>query len=281
MMRILLFIALFSSSFAVFSQTPITLQSDRPGIGYNANTVGKGVVLHQVGYQWSRSNVLYWYIDNHDMTSNVRVGILKDLEVHWNFNYNFSKTATDLPASDPRRQFFTDESNHGVSLTSFGARYRFLSGTGWKPTMAVMVDFETPLVSLDYRGNTPTGNALLISNWNYESGLFWGITTGVTQIGRSNTIPYAINFGSGIGSRWSVFIEYYGSFSRYESFGTPYNVLTNGFDGGLTFLAHSNIVLDASAGWQNINDEGNAGIRDSFFVSAGLTWAIQAWSKSK
>ena len=273
----LLFIVL--APFSLWSQDNFTIQSDRPGIGYNANTVGKGVVLHQFGYQWSRTHLPLWYNDGHDFTSNLRIGILKDLEAHWNINLNHTYTGTNLPEEDPRRQFILKNEITGISLNSFGARYTFLRGEKWKPTMAVMGDIETPLVNETYRSGLPTGSVLLITNWSFPNNLFWGITTGITSIGRTNTIPYAINIGGNIGSKWSVFGEYYGSFSAYKSNNISYIAYTNGVDAGFTYLMNKNIVLDFFGGWQDINDEGNFFLKNSFFLSAGITWAIQAWNK--
>lgn len=263
----------------IFAQDEFSINSDRPAVGYNANTVGKGVVLHQIGYQYARglNQYITYYTYDQDITSNLRIGILDRLEVHWNFNYKISGLWEDnLSESDPRRGFYQSFKEKGVSLNSLGARYTIVKGEQWKPAFAVMAEINTPLISHPGTPQIITGNILAIANWNFKNGIFWGITAGTTNLGHIYEFPYAINFGGNIGQKTSLFIEYFGSFSS-----DPLNndqVLINGIDGGVSFRPHKNIVLDLYGGWSLI-DADTWSPDQSFFISTGITWAIQAWNK--
>jgi hypothetical protein len=225
------------------------LNSDRPGQTYNASTVGKGVLMTQLGLDIGGHRLYKWDLESTSVKGLVelRYGLLPNLEIGGMY-YGFSNKIDNdsIPDADRKEQAFggnvrynlkeTDHSTFGLLLdyanynddlgSSGAGTLKFLYGVKLSETFNL-----TGNLGYSYGGEDPSGNFL-----------------------------YTLNLGAGFFEDFGVFLESYG-FVYSESSDIW-------IDGGLWYMINPHIQWDVlfSKGFNN-------NVQD-YFLSTGLTWRI-------
>ncbi|WP_075344189.1 transporter [Tenacibaculum agarivorans] len=225
-----------------------SIDSGRSGRAVTAFTVGKNIGQIEAGLN---------YLDLQQQFSTapfLRYGLTETIELNGGVDYNFSDSE--------------------IRVYNFGAKFNIFEGDTMLPSSAFLINFNIPNNSEE----NPFSKVLFIFNFRSHGNL--SITGNIganidldsTEIigeddnGNSKTTEvvkfealYLLNVGYQLSNKFSVFVEPYVLFNKFNNPKTNFNV-----NSGVTYLATKDILLDIQAGY-SIADK-------SFTASLGMSW---------
>lgn len=245
--------------FPSFAQLSDQIQSDRPGQANSANTVGKGMLQAQVGYNYNQYNSNYFLPyeqRQHTLGSLFRFGILEQTEVGIGASLgSYSQFVGDDKISD-------SQSNNEFS---FSLRQNVLNGDH---NLAFLAGISSPLEKNVYN-EVPVNFTLqalsshtLTDRFSLSTNLIYTYQDFIEQ----GNLSYVLNLGFSLSEQWSVFVENYGTFTNDN--------WEPQFDGGFAYLVNQNFQLDVSAGYSPIDERTR-----QYFIDFGLSYRIKDFWK--
>lgn len=236
----------------VYGQGSESIGSDRPGQAISPLVVGKGIFQLQTGFTLSDQTT-----DNSDMETNSfqyiinpRVGITRRLELNTMVAFR----------NDNIESMGGENTLSGLSTLNFGARYTFLEGEDFSPSLGLQFDVSLTSVSDDFKPNEASPRIILTHSQNLLDWLSLTTNFGIVWDGNSDDAIgiYILNLSFPISDKVGAFVEAYAN-SANGDFDINY-------DTGLGYLVNNNLQLDISTGYGK-----NDGVRD-WFVDAGVSW---------
>jgi hypothetical protein len=237
------------------------LVTDRPDVTESAETVARGRVQIEAGYNFVNFDLGDETLELSVFPSTlVRVGLDRRVELRFEWLGYISESRTE----DGIR---TDDS--GPGNTALGAKIKLREERGAAPQLALLVDAALPTGNKALRTERIDPAIRLAGSNTFSDRLSLGYNLGVValsiedDIGEANSYAigrYSAALGIGINERWGSFVEFFGfiPFSGPES---P----RNSFDTGFTYLSSKTVQLDVSGG---IGLNRHA---DDWFVGAGFS----------
>lgn len=237
------------------------METDRPGQAMNPKSCGIMTFQLQTGGSFARTTFNpNGYINSIATPTQLKFGITGKLEFNTSFSYNHSNY------DDGFFQFKFG----GFPSPSFNLRYTLISGDRWKPIVGLQAGFS-PSSSRGSFQQPNFGSSYFILTSNRFENLSVNTNFGLAFGGYGNndlsaySLPYVLNVGYTINSKWSAFVEAFGNLR-----GSNLNL-----DGGIAYAATKSLQLDAYGGWLGGN---------SWFAEIGLTWKysfLKAMAKKK
>ncbi|WP_195715205.1 transporter [Ancylomarina sp. 16SWW S1-10-2] len=178
----------------------------------------------------------------------LRYGLSKNIELR--FVQQFENLKNEL----------TSEDNFGISDLEIGAKIQLFQKEDVNTEIAFLTHVILPTGSNNLSGDKfGTINKLAISHViNDNLGL--GYNVGYDNMGEGEgDLTYSTALGIGLGGKFGTYVELYGEYAEFSSWGTN-------FDSGLTYLVKDNLQLDASFGL-GLN-------HDMYYFSLGFSWNI-------
>lgn len=255
-----LLLVIACSLFFIYSnaQYKEIIDSNRPGQSVSVFTTGKNIAQFETGVSFSDSDQSY--------TSNVflRYGVTDRIEVNGGGSYLLSET---------------DRMTTGLTNYNLGFKFNVFEGDTMMPSTAVQVGFSIPSENLSEQ--RAFASLLFLINNIINDKLSYTINFGVNLDLEKSQISvldddgnpklkdityfegiYTFNLMYKISNKFSVFLEPYGSFNRYD----PPKIKINA-NAGLSYLVGNNFQLDLYGGHGVNNNE-------YFTVNAGLSWRL-------
>lgn len=227
------------------------LESDRPGQAINPNTAGVMALQLQTGFNYgSRRNDFFNYRAYH-VPVDLRFGITKKWELNTSFDY--------LNQHAKYVSFISDITTAGFLSPEIGMRYAFLSGSRWKPFLALQANMSFLSHNGDYQQQQMGSSFYLVSSNRFKS---FSVNTnfGIVLPGDGDfnlTFPWVVNFGWSLGEKFSAFVEGFGEFNNKSL----------NWDAGFSYLVINDLQLDLFGGMYNIIDH-----QDFWFAEFGITY---------
>ncbi|MBB3697662.1 transporter [Flammeovirga yaeyamensis] len=258
LITLLLLLSILSTTKAQYSETLVT---DRPGLTFSPNTLGKKVLQVQTGLNTTNNNQTSPDLEVQSFlsTSFLRYGLSDKFDIEAMIDFRNDQININNQQVDS-----LDLS--GVSNTQLGFRYNYTQNDGWVPAIgfqgrlmlrAVSKDYERPNVGMVF--NIMTSNQ--INNW-----LSFNMNIGAV-LPRRNEVDYSLpstfNFGISISEKWGTFIELFGNLNDFEP----------GFDTGLSYYVNNNLMLDLGGGYTPTDNI------DTWFAEIGLSYRY-SWRKN-
>ncbi|MEO9531672.1 MAG: hypothetical protein ABJG68_12905 [Crocinitomicaceae bacterium] len=237
-----------------------SIESDRPGQAMNPRSCGIMTIQLQTGGSFARSTFNpNGHINSFSTPTQLKLGLTGNLELNTSFSYIYS---------DYDDGFFEYQFG-GFPSPSINLRYTVLNGDKWKPYLGIQAGF-TPSSSRGNFQQPQFGSSYFLLTSNRFDKLSVNTNFGVSFSGfglgaDTYVLPYVVNLGYAINSKWSVFAEAFG-----EARSSSLNI-----DGGVAYGLNSSLQLDAFGGWLGGN---------SWFAEIGLTWKysfLKAMAKKK
>lgn len=147
----------------------------------------------------------------------------------------------------------------GFRSPDIGIRYAFLDGEGWKPSMALQASMSIPSSRGDYQQSNLGSSYYLITSNSFDV-LSVNSTFGMVFPGNGASdpsFPWVLNFGFGLGDKWSTFVEGFGEFTN----------LTISADAGIAYTPISSLQLDLFGGMYNLDNN-----TESWFAELGVSY---------
>lgn len=228
-----------------------TIRTGRPGQSIGPWAVGAHVLQVQAGMQFAGSNTTKLDQRILEPGAVVRYGLGRTFEVNTSWAWQDQRSTFDEKEFDAS----------GVSASALGFRVNMIDGVQGGPALGFQLWMELPLESdVQYAEElAPTG--ILIASFPLTDRLTCLTNLGVDYDGISPRADglYVVNMTYSLSSKWSTFVENYGSFgSGFET----------RWDGGLAYQANNNLQWDLYGGWGD-----NDGVQD-FFINAGISYRI-------
>jgi hypothetical protein len=212
------------------------IQSDRPGQALNAQTAGFAAIQIQTGFNYSQNNIgADNNFTNYYIPTSLRFSFTRKWELNTSFFYNHNKWSN----------IAGETTTSGFLSPEIGLRYAFMKGDGWKPFMALQSNLSFRSRNGDYQ-QQETGSSFFLVTSNRFDVVSINTNLGVRFQGTGNmdpVVPYVLNFGFNMGSKWTAFIEGFGQFS------TSGLDPTINADAGVSYRPIKLLQLDLFGGW--------------------------------
>lgn len=251
-MKITFLAALLFLVGGLWSQSSETLNSDRPGQTFSANTVGKNVFQVQSGFGYDnlwyrnaayisseftaqKSDVRFWSAYN---VTDLRYGLLEPFEV----GLTLISSYNDVDGEEILLGNTMAAENAYDAYLSL--RYNLINTNKWTVGL-----YGSGLMSFKELNLRAMGSYQVNASSSLNSNIAYR-TTSVN--GRSNQISYTLNFSQGF-DQWGVFAETFANI-RLHGGDFHHSDWQNYFDAGLWYLVNNNLQLDFSVG-TGFNDQ--------------------------
>jgi hypothetical protein len=254
-------IVLPTSAFCDAADTASPLVTDRPDVTESAETVSRGLVQIEVGF-----NFVNFDKEGESLgvttfpTTLIRVGLDRKVELRFEWLGMVSES---------REEDGTTSHEAGPGNTTMGAKIKLREERGAAPQLALLVDAVLPTGSESLRTERIDPGLRLAGSHTLSERLGVAYNLGVVALsieeegGDVDTHAvgrYSAALAIGINQRWNSFVELFG----FVPLAGP-EPTKNLFDAGFTYLSSKIVQLDLSAGL-GLNE--NA---DDWFVGAGFS----------
>ncbi len=234
---------LFGLSTVVSAQT---ISFDRPGAGDGTGVVNKRHANLEMGlnftkYKATSSNTIPGVL--------LRYGLLNKLEIRVGQAYLMN--AFDMPAGKIK--------DAGLSNLSIGAKYAVCQNEERGMESTLLLDVSLPTGSKDVASEEVDFVLKYLHSAALTDKLSLGSNLGLSLIAQEYVnFIYAFALGYAIDDQWSIFVEPYGEWTRYD--------VDVSADAGLAYLINPRMQADLSFG---------TGLTQDFtFISFGLAWYL-------
>ncbi len=228
------------------------LDSDRPGQAMTPNSAGILAFQVQSGLNYERfssSNFSYNFTSSQ---TRIRLGLSPRLELNTSFEYTKHRYFL----------FGTENAFCGFTSPEIGLRYKFMKGKEWVPSVALQANLSFASDQGDFTQNQSGSSFYLLTRQSVKN---FSITTNLGMKYHGNGLKepkflYVLNLGYQFSSKFSAFIEGFGSFSDQTLFA----------DLGFAYRPMEYLQFDIAGGWlgqDNFSDP-------NWFIDVGFTWKL-------
>ncbi len=227
--------------------------TDRPDATESPNTVPKAMLQIETGafYESFDEGAMQMETLGYNTTL-LRYGVLKNFELRLGWNFEEFRTTTDSVQGQNVLS--------GFSPLLLGMKVEIAEENGWLPEIGLLGHLYLPFTAgNDYRPET-TGVDFRFSmahTLTERAGLAYNIGAQWGNDSPEAAYVYTLVYGYQLTEQWALYAEVYGDLPE-DSKANHY------WDAGLTFLAASNLQLDATVG-RSITDG------QDILLSAGLS----------
>ncbi|MDH5367130.1 MAG: transporter [Cyclobacteriaceae bacterium] len=241
----------FFSAFSVFAQETSSIFTDRPNATDAAGLIDNGDFQIELGF-FSDTDI------NNDTTIrsitqpnvSIKYGLFDWMEIRLLTNY----------MTHIRDEGSNEIRTSGLTPITFSPKFKILDQKGFitKLSASVLLTFPNVGEKTFQNNKINFGYRILMENtlteklsWSHGLGTEWDDNTNANWI-------YSSSFGYAITDKFAAFSELYGNF----------NNITNSYywDGGISYLALKNFILDAMVG------AGLNNVASDYFISFGVAW---------
>jgi hypothetical protein len=249
-------VGLVCLSVSVIAQEAPTFSTDRPDQTESASVVPQGSIQLEFGAvkQWN-SELGATRFDEFFTGGLVRIGLLEDIvEVRLQQYYGFEKEITNTNRyqsnnlSDPLLNpddLFIEKSN-GWSALNAGAKFKVLSGDGWKPQIALLYDINLLEGSSKLNQTQFLHNVrLLVAHQFKEWNIGYNVGRNFGEDLFDKNYSYTLSLSHSVTHELGVFLEGYGD----VPFQDIHPLLKEqAIDAGFTYLVSPRFQLDLYGG---------------------------------
>ncbi|QNL22522.1 transporter [Hyphobacterium sp. CCMP332] len=263
----------------VFSQSPETIASDRPGNAYTSTVVGKGVFQGQDGLEFGQSKDEYklTFINGglpssynlnsstYALTNYFRLGIGNKSEINGIVDFRNNRTEIDGTDSN-NNQSSTLITQQGLSKLGIGFRQNIIEEKGNLPALGVLINTYFNGLLDDHRISNPDGFLLILAQkqlsniFSFTTNLGFNYGDFLNDGDFIDSYLYTLNLGYSITPKLSGYVEAYGQIVNGD--------IIDAYDAGFGFLINKNVQLDLYGG---IYTDQNY---FEYFVSTGISWRV-------
>lgn len=237
------------------------LVTDRPDQTESALTVPVGTTQLEVGWGFSRADFGRLKVETHELPSTlVRLGLAERFELRLGWTGYVEQEVSG-------RGVFGDAG--GVGDAELGAKVHLRRESGRAPETALLVATSVPVGEEPFTSDRfdPSFRFALSHTLSdrlgfaYNLGMSWESAPGPGgDVSTLSTYLYTAALGIALSDQWGAFVEVFGDIPGSAP-GDP----AHSFDGGLTYLIHDRLQLDAFAGF-GLDDEA-----DDWFAGLGVS----------
>lgn len=225
---------------------------DRPGVADTPYLVGSHVLQFENGFDYFKT-VHYSELFYPAVMMRKRINKISEVRI----TYDYEPPSNKLIETD----FVTNSSILGI-----GGKLKIIDNDKiWEPDFAIMADVLLPYEKFNTIGKySPGFDVFLLFQNNFKDHISLNYNVGYIRETKNlgNIFTYSVCLNYQFTPKLGSFIEQYAYFVQSEK---PEMAV----DGGLTYLLHSHVQLDLSAGISNYQN------KPSYFIGTGLSFAIR------
>ncbi len=262
---LLIAVLLLSPGF-LFSQEIIT---DRPDKTESVETVGKNKFQVETGMEYSflkseLQNILPGTLSFKTVTlptTLIRFGILKNVELRFGFDFDYSSGTLELPTQPE----FSNTQTTSLTLNppTLGVKYEAAKGEGIIPDFSILGALKIPKIGDESKQAeyfVPELVLLFSNEINDKFSVGYNIGVEWSDDLEERNYFYSVSLGMGITPRLGAFAEFFGDLK------TDVKNSNQNIDGGFTYLIKNNIQVDIYGGL-GLTEEAN-----NFMLGTGIAF---------
>lgn len=254
--KIFIILAVLYFNNNVIAQFNETIRTGRPGQAIGPFSVGKNVFQIQSGIDLGGFNDKVNRFKNSYSKLNtvLRFGLGKNVEINSGWDYQYDR----FVKSDSVYRI------NGLNASTIGTRIHLLDSKGYLPDIGLQITFKLPIVADAYNIKHVAPKILFIASKNLSPKFSLLSNFGISYNGNDSNPDglYVLNLGYSLSTKWGVFVENYGTFSK--------NNYEGKWDAGIAYLYNDNLQFDLYGGISKENS-----ITD-YFTSAGISWRFHS-----
>ncbi len=246
-MKVLPLIFALFFSMSSYAQLSDYLSSDRPGQANSANTLGKGVIQLQSGYNFINSRVRFRerVINTNNFNNVLRVGLGEKVDAILTTNYIFVKSLDKLPYPSDISLLYN---YNALTYFSVGGRFNLINNINGA-NLGLQATVKLPILTKGFNPDFAAPKFELLFNLPIYKRLGVAINLATEHLGNNFkdvsiiyefVHSYVFNLNYSYNNKIGVYAEIFGNInSKYAANSIIY-------DGGIYIIPHPNLQFDIS-----------------------------------